>query len=55
MVVFGGLPEGRLGEVVIGDVNDYAQLWVVLWVGLESLLRYAFISIFYLILLFIWL
>ena len=33
MVVFAGLPEGRLGGVASGSVNDYAQLWFLLgWV-----------------------
>jgi hypothetical protein len=26
--------EGRLGGAASGGVNDYAQLWGVLWVGL---------------------
>jgi hypothetical protein len=34
IVVFGGLPEGRLGGVASGGVNDYAQLWLGVGVGL---------------------
>ena len=33
IVVFGGLPEGLLGGVASGGVNDYAQLWLVLGGG----------------------
>jgi hypothetical protein len=36
IVVFGGLPEGRLGGVASGGVDDYAQLWGVLLVGLGA-------------------
>ena len=31
IVVFGGLPEGRLCRVASGGVNDYAQRWLALW------------------------
>jgi hypothetical protein len=34
IVFFGGLPEGRLGGVASGGVNDYAQLWLGVGVGL---------------------
>ncbi len=37
IVVFGGLPEGRLGGVASGGVNDYAQLWLAVGVGLVGL------------------
>jgi hypothetical protein len=36
IVVFGGLPEGRLGGVASGGVNDYAQLWLGVGVGLRG-------------------
>ena len=36
IVVFGGLPEGRLGGVASEGVNDYAQLWGVFSVDLSG-------------------
>jgi hypothetical protein len=41
IVVFGGLPEGRLGWVASGGVNDYAQLWLGLGVGFGGALGYT--------------
>jgi hypothetical protein len=41
IVVFGGLPEGRLGWVASGVVNDYAQLWLGVEVGLGGALGFT--------------
>jgi hypothetical protein len=37
IVVFGGLPVGRLGGVASEGLNDYAQLWFCFGVGLGGL------------------
>lgn len=41
IVVFGGLPKGRVGGVASGSVNDYAQLWLGLGVGFGGALEYT--------------
>jgi hypothetical protein len=46
IVVFGGLPEVRLGEVASGGVNDYAQLWLVLGGSIRVCAQSRFIANF---------
>lgn len=41
IVVFGELPEGRLGGVASGGVNDYAQFWLGFGVGLVDALGFT--------------
>ncbi len=41
VVVVSGLPEGRLGLVASGGVNDYVRLWFALGVGSGSMEVYT--------------